>query len=250
MTVSEHDRGEQLRLVGRDPTACTCCTTASTPPTSRRRPRRCRWRERCGLRPGTPVVGAVGACTEQKGHGHLIEASARLRGRATSMPQVLLVGAGPLEPVLRLGSLAAWTSPTSWRSPGTQADPGRHMALMDVGALPSIDEGFPLTSVGDDGMGLADGGVRPRRDPRGDHRRRHQPGGAHRRRGGPDRRPRRAPAGRARRGGRWVDGPGNTCGRTSSCSSTSPPRRRSTNPARRRPTRGFGSQVKRIVAGA
>jgi glycosyltransferase involved in cell wall biosynthesis len=96
-------------------------------------------------RPGperaTKVVGAVGRLDRVKGHDVLLEALALLPG-----VELLLVGDGPeraaLESRARRLDLATRLTITGW-----VGDPGAQLPSMDVVALPSRLESFPLAVV-------------------------------------------------------------------------------------------------------
>jgi len=86
------------------------------------------------------VIGCAGGLTEQKGHQHLIEATALLRQRGLDVT-VLLAGTGELERDLR-DRVARLGLNDCFRFLGFVEEMKRFYASIDIFALPSLWEGF------------------------------------------------------------------------------------------------------------
>jgi len=107
---------------------------------------------RLGLDPTRPVVGSVTRFSEQKAPLDLIDAVAQLLRRRPEV-QVLLVGDGPLLEATKaraagLGIADALTMP------GARWDIPEVLAAIDVFALTSLWEGFPICYLEASAMGL------------------------------------------------------------------------------------------------
>lgn len=101
-----------------------------------------RLRRALGIEPGAPVVISVGRLAEQKGHRHLLWAAWRLRPTHPTL-RVLIVGDGPLRDDLRR-EIAQHGLESCVHLLGFRADVADLLALADVFALPSNDEGLPI----------------------------------------------------------------------------------------------------------
>ncbi|HUT74953.1 MAG TPA: glycosyltransferase [Armatimonadota bacterium] len=98
-------------------------------------------RQRLGLAPGQPVVGAVGHLLEAKGYPYLLEAARMLRTRFPDL-RVLIVGEGPLERELRVRSRALGVADCCLFL-GRRDDVPELLRAMDVFAQASLWEGVP-----------------------------------------------------------------------------------------------------------
>ncbi|MDR7420715.1 MAG: glycosyltransferase [Armatimonadota bacterium] len=101
-----------------------------------------RLRHALGIDQGAPVVVSVGRLAEQKGHRYLLRAARRLRLSHPTL-RVLIVGDGPLRNELH-GEIAQHGLEPCVHLLGFRADIPDLLALADVFALPSNDEGLPI----------------------------------------------------------------------------------------------------------
>jgi lipopolysaccharide/colanic/teichoic acid biosynthesis glycosyltransferase/glycosyltransferase involved in cell wall biosynthesis len=105
-----------------------------------------RLREALSLAPGVPVLGFVGRFTRDKGIGELLKAFRCLR-QARPQLRLLLVGdfedGDPVAPSVR----AEIESDPNIIRPGFVADTSAYYHLMDVVALPTYREGFPVVPL-------------------------------------------------------------------------------------------------------
>jgi glycosyltransferase involved in cell wall biosynthesis len=100
-------------------------------------------RSALGLEPGGPVIGTVGRLSEVKQQWMLIKATARLRARFPDV-RLLIVGDGPERQNLTQRAAEAGIADRVVFA-GYQAEPQRFLAAMDVFALTSRSEGFPVS---------------------------------------------------------------------------------------------------------
>lgn len=98
-------------------------------------------RRELGLDPEAPVIGTVGRLVYQKAHNVFLEAASRV---VQTIPdaQFLIVGEGPLRP--HLEQTAKELGLQRCHFTGFRADIPRLLQLMDIFALSSILEGFPV----------------------------------------------------------------------------------------------------------
>ncbi|HEU5039756.1 MAG TPA: glycosyltransferase [Gemmatimonadales bacterium] len=110
-------------------------------------------RARLGLRPGEPVVGAVGRMDEQKGMTYLLQAAVRVLARRPDV-RFVLAGDGHL---LQRHQEEARALGIAGRTvfAGFTEDVAALQSLLDVQAFPSIFEGTPLTVFEAMAMGRA-----------------------------------------------------------------------------------------------
>jgi glycosyltransferase involved in cell wall biosynthesis len=99
-------------------------------------------RRALGIEPDAPVVISVGRLAEQKGHRYLLRAALRLRPSYPAL-RVLIVGDGPLRDELA-GQIARDGLESCVHLLGFRTDIPHLLALADVFALPSNDEGLPI----------------------------------------------------------------------------------------------------------
>lgn len=103
-------------------------------------------------RPGELLVGCVGGLRPEKNPCRLVEAFAGAAPRPGS--RLVLIGAGPEE--ARVRALASTLSIADRLVlPGFLADPHRYMGLLDLYAIPSDTEQFPISQVEAMAAGLA-----------------------------------------------------------------------------------------------
>ncbi len=102
-------------------------------------------RQELGLRADAVLVGHVGRFVAQKNHAFLVEVFAELARRRNDAV-LILVGAGALRPTIeqRVRELGLQERV---RFVGLRADLPKVLASLDVLALPSLYEGFPLVLV-------------------------------------------------------------------------------------------------------
>lgn len=102
-------------------------------------------RRELGLSADTPLVGALGRLTEQKGFAYLLEAFARVRSKIANA-RLVIAGEGELRSALEKKSAALGLSGSvhflGWRSDAISI-----MADIHVLAAPSLWEGFGLVTL-------------------------------------------------------------------------------------------------------
>lgn len=178
VTVSEHDREEQIREFGRSEAKTICCHNGVD--VDRFQPADVRVaKQELGLDPDVPVVGAIGRLAPQKGLRYLIAAAATVL--RVEKVRFVIVGDGEEECALR-SEVAALGLDSHVTFTGYTPDPRPYIAAIDIGVLPSLHEGLSLTmlefmasgkpTVVSDHPGLTEatidgvtGLVVPRRDP-------------------------------------------------------------------------------------
>jgi glycosyltransferase involved in cell wall biosynthesis len=94
-----------------------------------------------GLDAGAPLVGVTANLLDYKGHGYFLDAWRSVR-RADPRAQALLIGDGPLREELE-GRIRALDLGGSVRLLGSRPDVPALLALVDLVAHPSLEEGFP-----------------------------------------------------------------------------------------------------------
>lgn len=94
-----------------------------------------------GLDPGAPLVGVTANLLDYKGHGYFLDAWRILRG-AHPRAQAILIGDGPLREELT-NRIRALDLGGSVRLLGSRPDVPAILALVDLVAHPSLEEGFP-----------------------------------------------------------------------------------------------------------
>lgn len=142
LTVSEHNRSEQIDVCGRRADHVVTASTgidltgidAVVDTTAAKRA--------VGLDPRRRLVGVVGRLTEVKGHAHLVDAMARLTGTFDDV-DLLIVGDGELDASLRR-RVTSHGLDGRVHFVGFRADPRPHLRAIDVTVLPSRSEGLPL----------------------------------------------------------------------------------------------------------
>ncbi len=143
VTVSEADKAEQVRLIGRNPAklyrSYSGIELAQFDPDHDVGLAKAR----LGLNSALPVVGAVGRLHPQKGFSHFVEAAA-LVVRQYGAVNFLLVGSGELENELRQQVEEAGLR-ESFHFVGFQEDIRPFVEAMDITVMPSLYEGLPLT---------------------------------------------------------------------------------------------------------
>ena len=102
-------------------------------------------RHRLGLAPGEHAMTMVGTFKRQKGHRHLIEATARVCARFPGL-RLLLVGDGELAGEIRAHVEAAGIADRV-RFLGSRRDVPEILAASDSFVLPSLWEGLPVALV-------------------------------------------------------------------------------------------------------
>lgn len=100
-----------------------------------------RVRREFGIDDDTPLIGAVGLLNEAKGHAHLIEAVAELRGRGNRV-RCLIVGEGALRADLER-KIRDFGLDDAVILAGYRRDIPDVLAALDVFAMPSLWEGMP-----------------------------------------------------------------------------------------------------------
>lgn len=102
-------------------------------------------RQELGLADGARVIGTVGALSEVKDPLFLLDAFALLH-RTAPEARLLFVGGGPLAGALREG-IARLELDGAVLLTGVRRDVPRLLSAMDVFALPSMREGFPIALI-------------------------------------------------------------------------------------------------------
>ena len=102
-------------------------------------------RQELGLRADAVLVGHVGRFVPQKNHGFLVDVFAELARRLNDAV-LILVGAGPLRPQVEQ-QVRGLGLEERVRFVGLRTDLPGVLASLDVLALPSLYEGFPLVLV-------------------------------------------------------------------------------------------------------
>jgi len=100
-------------------------------------------RRALGIEPESLVIGTVGRLSAIKGHVHLLRAARRVlthQGRA----RFVFVGDGPLRNELLI-TAAELQLAASCAFPGARRDVYDVMSAMDIFALPSLNEGIPMS---------------------------------------------------------------------------------------------------------
>jgi len=102
-------------------------------------------RRALGIEPGSLVIGTVGRLSAIKGHVHLLRAAQQVLTRER-WARFLFVGDGPLRnellitaAELKLGAACAF--------PGARRDVYDVVSAMDIFALPSLNEGIPMSML-------------------------------------------------------------------------------------------------------
>lgn len=109
-------------------------------------------RSQLGIAPETPVIGHVGRMVEVKNHRFLLEAFS-ICHRAVPAAQLLLIGDGPLEQMLRTQA-ADLGIQGSVHFLGSRRDTRLLYAAMDVFAMPSLYEGLSMALLEAQASGL------------------------------------------------------------------------------------------------
>jgi len=97
-------------------------------------------RKQLGIGPEEFVVGTVGKLRSEKGHCHLLDAWKSFCDLATTSCKLVIVGDGPLRQ--QLHDQAQSVPNVIWA--GQSTDVAKVLAMMDVFAFPSIDEGLGI----------------------------------------------------------------------------------------------------------
>ncbi len=142
MTVSEYDRREQIDTVGRDADKVRCLHNGVD--IERFAPDVVDGDEVARSISGDgPIIGGLGRFSPEKGFEFLVRAIGKLHDEGIAA-RLVLVGSGPLEAGLRsLADDLGLADRVTFA--GQQLDPRPFIAAMDVAAMPSLHEGFPLT---------------------------------------------------------------------------------------------------------
>jgi glycosyltransferase involved in cell wall biosynthesis len=128
-------------------------------------------RRSLGLDGGAPLVGVTANLLDYKGHGYFLDAWRELRG-AYPNAQAILIGDGPCRSELQ-DRIRALDLGESVRLLGSRTDVPALLALVDLVAHPSLEEGFPnavlegmaagkpvvATAVGGTPEAIVDGGT-------------------------------------------------------------------------------------------
>lgn len=109
-------------------------------------------RSQLGIAPETPVIGHVGRMVEVKNHRFLLKAFS-ICHRAVPAAQLLLIGDGPLEQMLRTQA-ADLGIQGSVHFLGSRRDTRLLYAAMDVFAMPSLYEGLSMALLEAQASGL------------------------------------------------------------------------------------------------
>lgn len=94
-----------------------------------------------GIPAASPVVGAIGRLSPEKGHIHLIRAWEKVR-RVSPLARLVLVGDGPSRDALRQETRRLGLEDRICFA-GFRPDGKRFFSIFDVMALPSLQEGLP-----------------------------------------------------------------------------------------------------------
>jgi glycosyltransferase involved in cell wall biosynthesis len=143
ITVSEHDRWEQMHYFARPAHKLYCSHNGVDLARFDAAHDVRAAKAALGFDPDLPLVGAVGRLDEQKGHRYLIDAAAELLRTAPGV-QFVIVGSGALEQKLR-DQAAALGVADAVRFAGYQPDPVPYIKAFDIGVMASLHEGFSLS---------------------------------------------------------------------------------------------------------
>ena len=143
ITVSEHDRQEQIECVGRTPKKVYRIYNGVDITRFQHEYDQCSVKYQLGFDPNIPLVGTVGRLSEEKGHQYFVEAAATVL-HEFSQVQFLLVGSGDLGPQLK-AQAAALGIADQVHFVGYQPDPVPYIEAMDVAVMPSLHEGFSIS---------------------------------------------------------------------------------------------------------
>jgi glycosyltransferase involved in cell wall biosynthesis len=145
ITVSEHDRQEQIHYVGRNSKKVYCshngvdmsrfditydCRSAKTA---------------LGFQPDSILIGTVGRLVEQKGHRYLIDAAAKILNQHSNV-HFILVGNGMLEQELRAQAESLGIT-NNVHFAGYHSDPLPYIKAFDIAVMSSLHEGFSLSML-------------------------------------------------------------------------------------------------------
>jgi glycosyltransferase involved in cell wall biosynthesis len=153
VVVSEQNRRSQVEEFGRSPDKVLVIRNGIEIDRYAADDRSTIAKERLGIDPTTPVIGAVGRLAPQKGIDTLIRAAATVSSEHAGL-QVLLVGDGPSEDDLRALATELGIE-DNVRFLGFQTDPAPYVEAMDVAVMPSRFEGLPLALLEYMAMGKA-----------------------------------------------------------------------------------------------
>jgi glycosyltransferase involved in cell wall biosynthesis len=143
LTVSEHNRQEQVEVCGRRADRiATSYTGIDLGGIELEGHGTADAKRAVGLDPTRRLVGVVGRLTEVKGHAHLVAAMVEVASTLDDV-DLLVVGGGELESALR-AQVAAAGLDGRVHLVGFRPDPRPHLRAMDVTVLPSRSEGLPL----------------------------------------------------------------------------------------------------------
>jgi glycosyltransferase involved in cell wall biosynthesis len=96
-----------------------------------------------GLDPKSPVIGTISRLSRQKGHKYLLNAFVDLVGSFPEL-KLLIVGSGPLEEELKVMAQKLGLS-KSVIFTGARRDIPEILKALDIFAMPSLWEGFPVS---------------------------------------------------------------------------------------------------------
>jgi glycosyltransferase involved in cell wall biosynthesis len=102
-------------------------------------------RRQLGVPEAAPLIGAVGRLVEQKGFADLIAAMPEVMARIPDA-RLAIVGEGPLRPALAARARAAGMADRVVLA-GFRSDVGGFLGALDVLAVPSLREGFPMVTL-------------------------------------------------------------------------------------------------------
>lgn len=145
LTVSDANREDQIRLLGRSPEKLRVLHNGVAVPPARNRETAVAARRALGIDHDLPLLGAVGRLDHQKGLDVAIRALPAVLAAAGPV-QLVLAGRGPDEASLgELAELLGVAAHVTFL--GYRDDPERVLAALDVGLMPSRYEGFSLTML-------------------------------------------------------------------------------------------------------